>query len=251
MTSRAFALHQGDAVEWLSTIADESVDLAITDPAYESLEKHRAKGTTTRLKHSDASSNDWFEIFPNARFEDLFRELYRVLKRDSHLYMFCDQETMFVAKPIGEAAGFTFWKPLVWDKQKIGMGYHYRARYELILFFEKGKRKLNDLGVPDIITAPRVRNGYPTEKPAEVSEVLVQQSSTTGDLVIDPFMGSGSVGVAALRNSMRFAGNDLSPKSLTTARPRLEQLGRELVTMIEPRRAAPQLGLFAEATNGG
>ena len=58
---------------------------------------------------------------------------------------------MFVAKPVGEAAGFKFWKPLVWDKCTIGMGYHYRARYECILFFEKGKRKLNDLGIADII----------------------------------------------------------------------------------------------------
>ena len=68
-----------------------------------------------------------------------------------HFYLFCDQETMFVAKPLAEAAGFKFWKPLIWDKQRIGMGYHYRARYECILFFEKGKRKLNDLGVADII----------------------------------------------------------------------------------------------------
>ena len=51
---------------------------------------------------------------------------------------------MFVVKPIAESVGFKFWKPLIWDKQKMGMGYHYRARYEFILFFEKGKRHLND-----------------------------------------------------------------------------------------------------------
>ena len=120
-------------------------------PAYESLEKHRAIGTTTRLKHSKASSNDWFKIFPNARFARAVPEVYRVLKPDTHFYLFCDAETMFVAKPEAEQAGFKFWKPLVWDKRTIGMGYHYRARYELILFFEKGKRRLNDLGVADVI----------------------------------------------------------------------------------------------------
>ena len=78
-----------------------------------------------------------------------FAEIYRVLRRDSHFYLFCDQETMFVAKPIAEAAGFKFWKPLVWDKCSLGMGYHYRARYEFVLFFEKGKRKLRNLGIPD------------------------------------------------------------------------------------------------------
>jgi site-specific DNA-methyltransferase (adenine-specific) len=154
------------------TLPDASVDLVITDPPYESLEKHRAIGTTTRLKHSKASSNDWFAIFPNSRFAELFAEIYRVMKRNSHFYLFCDQETMFVAKPLAEAAGFKFWKPLIWDKKKIGMGYHYRARYECILFFEKGKRKLSNLGTADIIESPRIINGYPTEKPAAVAEVF-------------------------------------------------------------------------------
>lgn len=130
-------LFQLDAVEWLQSLPANSVDLVITDPPYESLEKHRAKGTTTRLKHSKSSSNDWFAIFPNARFVALVEEIYRVLKNNSHFYLFCDQETMFEIKPLAEAAGFKFWKPLVWDKCAIGMGYHYRARYEFILFLRK------------------------------------------------------------------------------------------------------------------
>ena len=47
----------------------------------------------------------------------------------------------------------------------MGMGYHYRARYELVLFFEKGKRKLNDLSIPDVLEFKRVRNGYPRRSP--------------------------------------------------------------------------------------
>jgi site-specific DNA-methyltransferase (adenine-specific) len=216
-----YHLEQLDAVEWLKRLPEESLDLVITDPPYESLEKHRAIGTTTRLKHSLASSNDWFSIFPNERFPELFRAVYRVLKPDSHFYLFCDQETMFVAKPMAEDARFKFWKPLVWDKRKIGMGYHYRARYEFILFFEKGKRRLNDLGIPDVIECPRVMKGYPTEKPVRVSEVLIEQSSEPGDLVADPFMGSGSTGVAALSQGRRFIGNDIADNAHRLARERL------------------------------
>ena len=212
-----------DAIAFLRSLPDASVDLVVTDPPYESLEKHRKIGTTTRLKHSKASSNDWFEIFPNDRFQELFADLYRVLKRDRHLYLFCDAETMFVAKPLGEAAGFKFWKPLVWDKVAIGMGYHYRARYELILFFEKGRRKLADLGVADILTAKRVHRGYPTEKPPSVAEVLIQQSTEPGELVLDPFMGSGSTGVAAVRQGRRFLGNDLCAEAVRITRSRLSQ----------------------------
>lgn len=225
-----FSVAMEDAVGWLSKLDAESVDLVITDPPYESLEKHRAIGTTTRLKHSKSSSNNWFSIFPNNRFEELLVEIYRVLKRNSHFYLFCDQETAFLIKPIGEKVGFKFWKPIIWDKKKIGMGYHYRARYEFILFFEKGKRKLQDLSVPDILEFPRVYRGYPTEKPVELSEVLVKQSSCLGDTVCDPFMGSGSVGRAALRQDRNFIGCDLSPDGCNIS---LINLNNELKTKLD------------------
>ena len=73
-------VEKADAVSWLLSLAPRSVDLIITDPAYESLEKHRARGTTTRLSSSKASSNAWFPIFRNARFESLFEATNRALK---------------------------------------------------------------------------------------------------------------------------------------------------------------------------
>jgi site-specific DNA-methyltransferase (adenine-specific) len=234
-----FALAARDAVDWLRDVPSESIDLVITDPAYESLEKHRAIGTTTRLKHSKASSNDWFNIFPNARFGELFAEVHRVLKPDTHFYLLCDAETMFVAKPEAENAGFKFWKPLVWDKCTIGMGYHYRARYELILFFEKGKRRLNDLGISDIIEVPRIRGGYPAEKPVAVAEVLIGQSSQPGEMVADPFMGSGSVGVAALKLKRRFMGNDLNPEAVQITARRLRETGAAGTAPAAPADSEP------------
>ena len=393
MDKPSFQLTQGDAVAWLRTLAPGSVDLVVTDPPYESLEKHRAIGTTTRLKHSKASSNDWFTIFPNHRFPELFAEIYRVLRNNSHFYLFCDPETMFVAKPLAEAAGFKFWKPLIWDKClgpetlvwtdrgvltiaeinpgdrvaipeggtavvratrrtrapslrltlsdgsdliasrdhrflradgalvetatlrtgsrlctrpvqlprsaqlrleielvaravrlepatvtaiedvgmqdlvdisidhpdelfllangvvthncTIGMGYHYRARYECVLFFEKGKRKLNDLGIADILEQKRITNGYPAEKPPEVSETLIRQSTNPNELVIDPFTGSGSVGVAAARNGRDFRGNDLCTEAIEIARSRLlaENAVERAPAARDALTAAPQLGL--------
>lgn len=210
-----------DAVSWLKTLPSSSVDLVITDPPYESLEKHRKVGTTTRLKNSKSSSNKWFSIFPNERFSDLCEQVFRVMKKNSHFYLFCDQETMFVIKPIAEEAGFRFWKPIVWDKVAIGMGYHYRARYEFILFFEKGKRKLNNLSTPDILTAKRVWRGYPTEKPVELAETLINQSSREQDVVIDPFCGAGFVGSAAVSLNRVFKGNDLSEEAVEITKLRL------------------------------
>ena len=243
----SFQLFQSDAVEWLRSLPSDSVDLLVTDPPYESLEKHRAIGTTTRLKVSAASSNAWFNIFPNARFPELFAEVFRVLRKHSHFYLVCDSETAFIAKPVAEAAGFRFWKPLVWDKVQIGMGYHYRARYEFVLFFEKGKRRLKDLGVPDIITAPRVRSGYPAEKPVALSETLIRQSTEENAVVVDPFMGSGSTGVAALRLGRRFVGNDLADTSLALSRSRLIEAGGEEGHVLSTQ---PFLGLAPSVALG-
>lgn len=216
-----FKIVQSDAFRFIRAIPPESVDLVVTDPPYESLEKHRAVGTTTRLKHSKASSNDWFGVIGNERLPELMSLLYRALKKDRHCYVFCDQETMFYLKPAGEAAGFKFWKPLVWSKKRVGMGYHYRASYELVLFFEKGKRKLNDLGVKDVIEQLSIRGGYPAEKPKEVSSVLIRQSTQPGEVVVDPFMGSASAGVAALELGRTFLGCDVAPTAFALAVERL------------------------------
>ena len=140
-------IYHMDAFSWLQTLADESVDLIVTDYAYESLEKHRVKGTTTRLKHSRASSNDWFKTVPNSMIPTMLSEFWRVLKNNSHLYMFCDETSNHIWAANESLGRFKWWKRLVWDKVKMGMGYHYRAGYEFILFLEKGKRALNDKGV--------------------------------------------------------------------------------------------------------
>ena len=239
-----WSIKAGDCVESMRGIAAESIDLIVTDPAYSSLDKHRATGTTTRLAKA------WFQTVPNEYFRDFFREAYRVLKPNSHCYVMCDAETMFEIKPMGQEAGFKFWKPIVWDKMKMGMGYHYRARCEFVLFFEKGKRRLNSLGIKDvleieeeaddILKIPRVAGGqfdddwrkrreqsgepYPTEKPVGLSQVLIQQSSELDEIVMDPFSGSASVGHAALSLARRFVGYDLSASAVELGRARLESV---------------------------
>lgn len=239
-----FSLTCADAVTWLQCLPSASVDLVITDPPYESLEKHRARGTTTRLSKSKSSSNEWFQIFPNSRFEDLFLETYRILRPDSHFYLFCDPETMFIVKPLAEKVGFKFWKPIIWDKRFIGMGYHYRARYECILFFEKGKRRLNNLGIADILECPRVRNGYPAEKPTGVIKTLIEQSSALEETVADPFMGSGSTGIASIELGRNFLGCDVYRAAFDLARDRLLSVGGKNLTPVNNNQDSKQDNLL-------
>jgi site-specific DNA-methyltransferase (adenine-specific) len=208
-------IQKADVLVWLAHQSSESVDLIITDPPYESLEKHRKVGTTTRLK------GPWFPIVPNSYFPAIFKEFYRILRPNRHFYMFCDAETMFLLKPVAEKAEFYFWKPLVWDKVAIGMGYHYRAQTEFILFFEKGKRALRNKGTSDLLRAKRVVRGYPTQKPVGIVETLITQSSNVGEVVCDPFVGSGTTAAASLRLGRSFKGCDSSEVALQTNWDRL------------------------------
>jgi site-specific DNA-methyltransferase (adenine-specific) len=72
---------------------------------------------------------------------------------------------------------------------------------------------------------PRIRGGYPAEKPPAVSEVLIRQSTVAGEIVADPFMGSGSVGVAALKSGRRFRGTNLNPQAVQLTADRLRPFG--------------------------
>lgn len=219
-----WAIECADAIDWLGRQRAGSIDLMVTDPAYESLEKHRARGTTTRLAHSKSSSNDWFPIFPNERFLTFFEYAYRALAKNSHCYVLCDDETSDVIIPLARHIGFTFWKRIVWDKMKIGMGYHYRNQHEFVLFFEKGKRRLRDLGVGSVLRVPRVTGGYPTEKPVDLLKILIGQSSEEGEIVADPFLGSGSCGEAAISMGRSFLGCDAAQVAFDSAYGRLASL---------------------------
>ena len=212
-----------DAVALLARLPDASVDLVITDPPYQSLELHRARGTTTRL------TTDWFTTIPDEKLPELLEQVARVLRPDRHFYLFCDEVTADVIKkqqgiggermPNGGrrcASGLVYWKEIVWAKTTLdgakirgGTGYHYRAACERILFFEKGKRALNDLGVPDVLMAPRPQVAGPAVKPASIIRTLVAQSSAEGELVVDPFCGSGVVGVEARKQKRRFLLGDI------------------------------------------
>jgi site-specific DNA-methyltransferase (adenine-specific) len=249
--------------------------MVLTDPAYESLERHRKKGTTTRLKQSDASSNEWFDTVPNSYLPFFFDECYRVLKRRSHMYVYGDDETTQLMVILAQRSGFYHWKNLTWVKTAAneidaessspselaarqvypGTGYHYPNSTERIIFLEKRSKRYipsdneftpkpdppgkgrNLLGGPsdrvrgqagDVFFASRPRNGWPTEKPVCIAEVLVMQSTEPGELVIDPFSGSGSTGEAAVNCGRRVLLSDKSERAVLKSTERLSRVSPQL-----------------------
>lgn len=274
--STSYSVRVADAVDAVQDLGSEAVDLFLTDLAYESLEKHRERGTTTRLKESKSSSNHWFEVFRNGRVGTLLEVVYRALRPQRHAYLWCDDESGQLLWELAQRAGFYPWKFLTWVKTtedtagqrkknaslgdktpweigasqvRTGTGYHYPASTEKILFLEKrdrpyvpprfpaprplppGKgRRL--LGGPadlpsgqagDVFFYPRIK-GWPTEKPVPVQRVLVQQSTAPGEVVCDPFCGSGSAGEAAVSLGRRALLSDLSKEAADLTWGRLGRL---------------------------
>jgi len=227
-----------DAVDFLFDLPPESMDCVVTDPAYESIERHRQYGTTTRLKNSRSSSNPWFKSFSNDRLPNLIRGIFYCLKHNTHAYIFCDYETLLhldwivlnlngyrdLRKNFRKAkTGFRIWPPLVWRKTHyLGMGGRYRRNHEFILMLEKGKRQLNSRSISTVLDCPPVRNGYPAEKPVDLLKRIIELSTEEGDIVCDPFLGSGSTGAAALLAGRRFAGCDILETAIEGAERRLD-----------------------------
>ena len=179
------SLYEADARLLLPELPEESFDLILTDPPYHF---ERSGGTYFR---------DWFEELGDEEWEAIFAELYRVLVPDRCAYVFCDGRAKRIFDAVAEAAGFRLRTPLIWDKERIGLGGAWRSQYESICWYEKGKPLGPSIkNWANIRRHPRVR-GYPTEKPVPLLRDLITQSSAPDWRVLDPFCGSGNVGRAA------------------------------------------------------
>jgi site-specific DNA-methyltransferase (adenine-specific) len=191
-------LIRGDARAVLAGLPTASVDLVVTDPPY-----HFAARGQTYFRR-------WFSELPDDAWPGVFAHLYRVLRRDTHAYVFCDARTKPIFDAAAAAAGFRVRWPLVWDKLSAGLGWCWRPQYEFIAWYAKGSRAGNYRDRSNILRAARVRGGYPTEKPVAVLSELIAQASRPGDLVLDPFCGSGNTALAARQLGRRVLAVDVT-----------------------------------------
>jgi len=180
-------LYEADARDVLPSLPTGSVDLILTDPPY-----HLATRGETYFR-------SWFTELPDDAWPPLFDEFFRVLAPNRHAYVFADARVQPLFATAARAAGFRVRAPLVWDKLAVGLGWCWRSQYEFIGWYTKGSRagRRRDLG--NVLGAPRVRGGYPTEKPLSLLSTIIEQASSPGELVLDPFCGSGNTGHAARR----------------------------------------------------
>ena len=221
-------LRQGDCLEEMKKIPDGSVDLVLTDPPYRTISGGNKTpkwisgyGTSVLHKndgkifeHNDISHQDWID------------EAFRVLKDGTHFYVMTNLMNLFILKDIAEDTGFKLHNLLVWKKNTCNANRWYMKNAEYTLFFRKGRAK--SINNPSSKTVHEYNNiignkVHPTEKPTALMELFVSNSSHSGDVILDPFMGSGTTGVACKNLNRDFIGIELDEDYFEIAKKRIEE----------------------------
>jgi len=218
-----YDIRQDDCVRFLRSLDGESVDVIVTDPAYSGMNQHMQFGHGRIVGRYGAADNDrWFSEFADDpdTYRRFLSECHRVLRDGRHIYIMFDSYSLLslghLVREHFDVKGL-----IVWDKVHLGMGHYFRRRHEQIVFAGKGRRKLARRDLADVWPVRRLRRAaYPTQKPVEVFERMLAGSAEPGFVVCDPFVGSGSAAVAALRHHCHFVGADIDARAVELARGR-------------------------------
>ena len=210
-------IYNEDCLEGIQKIASASIDTIITDPPY-----------FIGMTHNGKKGNYNDLIIMEPFFDSLFSEFSRVIKENGKVYIFCDWRTYAFYYPL-LLKHISVRNMLVWDKIS-GPGSSYAFTHELILFAEKDTPYMkgsNIFRIPGFSAGAKKTNGemlHPTQKPVEVIEKLITDSTKEGDLVLDCFMGSGTTAVAAKKLNRNFIGFEIQEKYITISENRLKQV---------------------------
>jgi DNA modification methylase len=237
-------VHKLDCLEGMKLMADNSVDLIVTDPPYfiEAL-KENLKEATIRGSSRNSIFYNEFDHFKDledyqAFISKVLVEFQRILKDKAQVYMFFSYHHLDWAIRKIKDMGFRYYKPIIWYKPDI-MGVfpnQYGCNYEVILWFRKkgdtGEVKLN-IGnaqrdvfkINSTTISYRKECGFhPTPKPFAIIKQFIKNGSNEGDLVCDPFMGSGTTAVAAKFSQRRYIGFEINAEYIKICEKRLAQM---------------------------
>ncbi len=216
MNKASIELILGDCLERMKEIPDGSVDMILTDPPYGmSLTLKRGKFKVVKIKNDN--NLEWVTAF--------FSECFRLTPKNSVSMFFCNHHCVSEFISAAKAAGFEIKNLLVWDKGHFGMGGNWRPVHELILVCSKGRFVTRSKNLRTIVGFKKVHHSksvHPTEKPIDLLEHLISEPDYNPKTILDPFMGSGSTGVACVNTSRRFIGIELDPEYFAIAKQRIE-----------------------------
>ncbi len=252
-------IYTGDCLEVLAKeIPDGAVDMVYADPPY-----NASKTKLTLLNNGTGGPfhkiNEGWDQYSNGDYWELTRhwigEVYRVLKPGGSLYVSCSMHNLGEVLVAGKAHEFKMNNVIVWHKANAMPSITKRTfthTTEYVCWFVKGKKWTYNYGqmksfnpehsktgdpkqMPDYIRLPlvqgaeRLRNGngralHPTQKPEKLLEMVITASSNPRDIVLDPFMGSGTTAVAAAKLGREWIGIEKEMKYVKAARARVRRV---------------------------
>ena len=221
-------LYNDDCLNVLKDIEDNSIDLVVSDPPYKTTSRGNS-GNSGGMLQKDINMKGKVFNHNDITIKDYASEIYRILKDGSHCYIMTNNKNLQDMLNTLTGVGFNFIKCLIWDKGNKIMGQFYMSQFEYIIFLRKGKGvKINNCGTSDLLSIPNKKtkdengkNIHDTEKPVDLMKILIENSSQVGDTVLDPFMGSGSTGVACKELGRNFIGVELDKQYFDIATKRV------------------------------
>lgn len=230
-------LYCADCRDVLLKIANDSVDMIWTDPPY-GHSNHDGDWNARLNEHRGldgrAIANDDADGMRNV-VDAMLTHAARILKQDCCCCC-CGgggpRPTFAWVANRMDSAGLEFFHSVIWDKVNPGLGWRYRRQHEMVMVAHRsgGKLAWND-GVPPVSNVIRISkprdDAHPNIKPTKLVEKFIQQHAPRSGIVLDPFMGSGTTGVAAMKTGRKFIGIELDPGYFEIACQRIENAQRQ------------------------
>jgi site-specific DNA-methyltransferase (adenine-specific) len=230
-------LYFGEAIDFIKSVEDDSIGMVYTDIPYGKNYKSNRQGIDRKASIGRKGENiirkQYFsQINNDNKIPDIkwLKEAYRVLKNNSAIYVCVSWETFGELKLQAIDAGFKPKNMIVLNKSNHGMGDlkgQYAPKHELILFATKGRHILHfpEKRQNDVWDVPVKFSGshrlHPNEKPLSWIIPAILNSSSENDIILDPFMGSGSTGEASFKTKRFFYGCDNDKVYFNIAKNRL------------------------------
>ena len=217
-----YKLYQGDCLNIMKDIKNESVDLIVTDPPY------LIDYQSNRRKKMDKFNKIKNDKGNHILIQEYLKECHRIMKNNTAIYCFCSWHNIDFFKKEFEKH-FKLKNIIVWNKNNHGTGDlkgSYAPKYEFILFGHKGRTLLREKRIADVIDCAKIPSKnltHPTEKPQKLLEIFIKQSSDEGAIIFDGFMGTGSCGIVAKKLNRKFIGVELDSAYFNIAYERLEK----------------------------
>jgi len=213
-------IYNEDCLEGMKRIPDASIDLVVTDPPYGIKYQSNMR---TKSEKFDVLINDDNDI----RFIS-YLELFRVLKENACCIVFASWKNFADDYKQLEKL-FTIRNTIIWYKRGGGMGdlkHSLLTDYEIAIICHKGKcpiRGKRDGSVWEVTKINPNKMQHPTQKPTELIERLIEKFSDEGDIVLDPFLGSGTTAIACINTNRNYIGFELDKHYCDIANERIQK----------------------------